>query len=138
MMPFCQSGSAIAKPMNKSDPVYASRVPLYPPRVTPPPKPLNLPQSFIKFLSNPLLAIPEPVYHEPLVVLRGPPAIAWVTDPALVKIVLLDRCDDFPQDPLLRRVLGPYLATVSSRRRAVTGAGSTRRWRRSFDMTRSS
>jgi hypothetical protein len=36
--------------MNKIDTVYASRVPLYPPRVTPPPKPLNLPQSFIKFL----------------------------------------------------------------------------------------
>src|SRR5665648_247000 len=92
--------------MNKIDTVYASGVPLYPPRVTPPSKPLNLPQSFIKFLSNPLLAIPESVYYEPLVLLRGPPAIAWVTAPALIKTVLLDRCDDFPQDPLLRRVLG--------------------------------
>ena len=109
--------------MNKIDTVYASRVPLYPPRVTPPPKPLNLPQSFIKFLSNPLLAIPESVYHEPLVVLRGPPAIAWVTDPALVKIVLLDRCDEFPQDLLLRRVLGPLFGNG-----ILTSEGRDWRW----------
>jgi cytochrome P450 len=112
-----------SNPMNKIDTVYASRVPLYPPRVTPPPKPLNLPQSFIKFLSNPLLAIPESVYHEPLVVLRGPPAIAWVTDPALVKIVLLDCCDDFPQDPLLRRVLGPLFGSS-----ILTSEGRDWRW----------
>jgi cytochrome P450 len=93
--------------MDKIDTVHASRVPFYPPRVTPPPKPLNLAQSFIRLLSNPLLAIPAPVYHEPLVLVRGPPAIVWVTAPALIKTVLLDRCDDFPQDPLLRRVLGP-------------------------------
>ena len=84
--------------MSKICPIDASSVPLYPPRVTPPPKPLNLPKSFIKFLRNPLLTIPESVYHEPLVVLRGPPAIVWVTDPTLVKIVLVDHCDDFPQD----------------------------------------
>jgi cytochrome P450 len=84
----------------------ASSMPLYPPRVRPPAKPLNLPQAFIKFLRNPLLTIPESVYHEPLVVLRGPPAVVWVTDPALVKFILVDHCDDFPQDPLLRRVLG--------------------------------
>ena len=58
--------------MSKICPIDASGVPLYPPRVMPPPKPLNLPQSFIKFLRNPLLTIPESVYHEPLVVLRGP------------------------------------------------------------------
>ena len=68
--------------MSKICSIDASSVPLYPPRVTPPPKPLNLPQSFIKFLRNPLLTIPESVYHAPLVVLRGPPAIVWVTDPA--------------------------------------------------------
>ena len=86
--------------------IDASSMPLYPPRVTPPPKPLNLPQSFISFLRNPLLTIPESVYHEPLVVMSGHPPAVWVTDPALVKIVLVDHCDDFPQDPFLRRVLG--------------------------------
>jgi cytochrome P450 len=110
-------------PMKKIDAFYASRVPFYPPRVTPPPKALNLPQSVIKFLSNPLLAIPETVYHEPLVVVRGSPAIAWVTDPALIKTVLLDRCDDFPQDPLLRRVLGPLFGNG-----ILTSEGRDWRW----------
>ena len=109
--------------MNRIDTVSASRVLLYPPRVTPPPKPLNLPQAFIRFLSNPLLTIPEAVYHEPLVVLHGPPAITWVTDPALVKIVLLDRCDNFPQDPLLRRVLGPLFGNG-----ILTSEGRDWRW----------
>jgi hypothetical protein len=99
-------------------PIDASSMPFYPPRVTPPAKPLNLPQSFIEFLRNPLLIIPEPVYHEPLVVLRGPAAIVWVTDPTLVKIVLADRCNDFPQDPLLRPK--PGMNSPPPHRRAST------------------
>ena len=85
--------------MSNICPNDASGEPLYPPRVTPPPKPLNLPQTFIKFLRNPLLTIPESVYREPLAILRGPPAIVWVTDPALVKFVLVDHCEDFPPGP---------------------------------------
>ena len=92
--------------MRKICPADASSMPFHPPRVTPPPKPLNLPQSFIRFLRNPLLTIPSSVYHNALVALPGPPAIVWVTDPALIKIILVDRHNDFPQDPLLRRVLG--------------------------------
>ena len=107
----------------QNSPIDASSVPLYPPRVTPPSKPLNLPQSFVKFLRNPLLTIPESVYHEPLVVLRGPPAIVWVTDPALVKIVLVDHCDHFPQDPLLRRVLGGLFGNS-----ILTSEGRDWRW----------
>ena len=92
--------------MSKTDSMDASSAPFYPPRVSPPPKSLSLLQSFTRFFSDPLMTIPECVYHEPLVVMRGPLAIVWVTGPALVKIVLVDRRDDFPQDPLLRRVLG--------------------------------
>src|SRR3954451_6479774 len=109
--------------MSEICPIAASDVPLYPPRVMPPPKPLHLPESFVKFLRNPLLTIPEAVYHEPLVVLRGPPAIVWVTDPALVKIVLVDQCDDFPQDPLLRRVLGGLFGNS-----ILTSEGRDWRW----------
>jgi cytochrome P450 len=109
--------------MRKICPIEATNVPWYPPRVTPPPKPLNLPQSFIKFLRNPLLTIPESVYHEPLVVLRGPPTVVWVTDPALIKIVLVDHCDDFPQDRLLRRVLGGLFGNS-----ILTSEGRDWRW----------
>jgi cytochrome P450 len=109
--------------MSKIYPIDARNVPLYPPRVTPPPKPLNLPRSFIEFLRNPLLTIPESVYREPLVVLRGPPAIVWVTDPALVKNVLVDHCEDFPQDPLLRRVLGGLFGNS-----ILTSEGRDWRW----------
>src|SRR6266508_870244 len=109
--------------MSKICPIDASSIPLCPPRVMPPPKPLYLPQSFVRFLRNPLLTIPEAVYREPLVVLRGPPAIVWVTDPALVKIVLVDRCDDFPQDPLLRRVLGGLFGNS-----ILTSEGRDWRW----------
>jgi len=109
--------------MSNICPIDASSEPLYPPRVTPPPKPRNLAQPFIKFLRNPLLTIPESVYREPLAVLRGPPAIVWVTDPALVKFVLVDHCEDFPQDPLLRRVLGGLFGNS-----ILTSEGRDWRW----------
>lgn len=98
-------------------------MPLYPPRVTPPLRPLNLPESIVKFLRNPLLTIPQSVYDEPLVALRGPPAVVWVTDPALVRIVLVDHSDDFPQDPLLRRVLGGLFGNS-----ILTSEGRDWRW----------
>ena len=109
--------------MSTADPIGGSHARLYPPRVTPPPKPLNLLQSTTRFFGNPLRTIPECVYHQPLVILRGPPAIAWVTEPALVKIVLVDRCDDFPQDALLRRVLGGLFGNS-----ILTSEGRDWRW----------
>src|SRR4029078_4221953 len=104
-------------------PIDTSSIPFYPPRVMAPAKPLYLPQSFLQFLRNPLLIIPAPVYHALLVVLLGPAAIVWVTDPTLVKIVLADHCDDFPQDPLLRRVLGGLFG-----KSILTSEGGDWRW----------
>ena len=123
-----QAAPAVAKyatmpPMSRTDSTEASSAPLYPPRVTPPRKSPNLLQLFARSFSNPLLAIPERVYSEPLVVVRGPPAIAWVTEPALVKIVLVDRRDDFPQDPLLQRVLGGLFGNS-----ILTSEGRDWRW----------
>src|SRR5438552_12969135 len=109
--------------MGKTDSIRASNAPLYPPRVRPPRKPPNLLQLFARSFNNPLLAIPESVYHQPLVVVRGPPAIVWVTDPALVKTVLVDRRDDFPQDPLLQRVLGGLFGNS-----ILTSEGRDWRW----------
>src|SRR5258708_6185085 len=109
--------------MSRTDSAEATSAPLYPPRVTPPRKPPNLLQLFARSFSNPLLAIPERVYCEPLVAVRGPPAIVWVTEPALVKIVLVDRRDDFPQDPLLQRVLGGLFGNS-----ILTSEGRDWRW----------
>jgi cytochrome P450 len=109
--------------MSKTDSMDASSAPFYPPRVSPPPKSLSLLQSFTRFFSDPLMTIPECVYHEPLVVMRAPLAIVWVTEPALVKIVLVDRRDDFPQDPLLRRVLGGLFGNS-----VLTSEGRDWRW----------
>ena len=109
--------------MSRTDSTRASSAPLYPPRVRPPRKPPNLLQLIARSFSNPLLAIPECVYHEPLVVVRGPPAVVWVTEPALVKTVLVDRREDFPQDPLLRRVLGGLFGNS-----ILTSEGRDWRW----------
>lgn len=51
--------------------------------------------------------------------------VAWVTDPALVKAVLLDRRDEFPKDPIGRRVLGPLIGNG-----ILTAEGNEWRWQR--------
>src|SRR5919108_148038 len=79
-----------------------------PPKVTPPPQPLSLPKFLVRFISNPLGVLPEAVYHEPIFQYRlGPNTITWVTDPDLIKAILLDRREQFPKTPLERRALGP-------------------------------
>jgi cytochrome P450 len=99
---------------------------LYPPKVTPPRRPLSLPQFLVNFIRNPLRVLPEAVYHEPIVRYRaGPNTIAWVTDPNLVKAVLLDNREDFPKTPLERRVLGPLLGNG-----VLTSDGVNWRWQR--------
>lgn len=81
--------------------------PLYPPTVTPPAAPLSLPRYFLNFVRNPLRVMPEIVYREPLC--RYGDRLTWVTDPALVKRILLDDRDTFPKTPVEQRVLGPLL-----------------------------
>jgi len=69
---------------------------------------LNLFAFLFKFISNPLLVIPEEVYREKIVQYgRGVGRVAWVADPALIKDVLIDRSALFPITPLQKRVLGP-------------------------------
>ncbi|MGE0204282.1 MAG: cytochrome P450 [Hyphomicrobiaceae bacterium] len=100
--------------------------PLYPPRVTPPPKPLSLPKFVVRFISNPLLAVPEPVYHEPLFSYKARRSrICWITAPDLVKDVLLDRRETFPKTELEQRVLGPMLG-----KGILTSEGAEWRWQR--------
>jgi cytochrome P450 len=99
---------------------------LYPPKVTPPPQPLSLPKFLVRFISNPLGVLPEAVYHEPIFQYRlGPNTITWVTDPDLIKAILLDRREQFPKTPLERRALGPLFGNG-----ILTSDGGDWRWQR--------
>ena len=80
---------------------------LYPPTVSRPPVPLSLPRYVLTFLGNPLRVMPEVVYHEPIV--QYGDRLTWVTDPTLVKRVLLDDREDFPKTHVEGRVLGGLL-----------------------------
>ena len=80
---------------------------LYPPTVRPPPTALSLPAYFLTFISNPLRVMPEAVYREPIVQYGN--RLTWVTDPLLIKQILLDSREDFPKTHIEGRALGGLL-----------------------------
>lgn len=103
-----------------------SQAPLYPPTITPPEHPLPLPRFLLRFVRNPLLALPRAVYEEPLVVYtRGRATIVWVTDPALVERILLGEPALFPKTPLEKRVFAETLGDG-----ILTSEGASWRWQR--------
>ena len=81
---------------------------LFPPGVVPPPPaaPLPLPRYLLRFIRNPLSVMPQSVYEEPIVQ-HG--RRTWVTDPALVKTILLDERESFPKTGIEARVFGGLL-----------------------------
>jgi cytochrome P450 len=96
---------------------------LYPPTVTPPREPLSLPAYFLTFVRNPLGVMPEAVYREPLCQYGA--RLTWVTDPALVKRILLDERDSFLKTSVEQRVLGPLLG-----KSVLISDGADWRWQR--------
>ena len=84
----------------------------YPPRVSAAPKPLRFPFNLVKLLSNNLELIPEAAYEKPLVIAPGPPRMAFLMDPDLVKEVLLTRASDFPKGGLQVEVLKPVFGNA--------------------------
>lgn len=103
-------------------PTQAAR--LYPPTVAPRRGgPLSLARFLFTFVRNPLQVLPEAVYHEPI--FRYGDRVTWVTDPALIKMVLLDARDSFAKTPLERRVLGPLLG-----KGILISDGADWRWQR--------
>jgi cytochrome P450 len=84
---------------------------------------MSLPRFLATFVRNPLRVLPEDVYHEPIVQYRS--AVTWVTDPDLIKRVLLDGRESFAKTPLEKRVLGPLLGNG-----ILTSDGSDWRWQR--------
>ena len=84
---------------------------LYPPTVTAPPAPLPLFKFLYRFISNPLLSLPQPVYEEPIVVHWTTPktCLAWICAPALTEEILLDKQGTFIKNDFEERILGPVL-----------------------------
>jgi len=107
-------------------PIRAMTTEFVPPTVRPPPAPLPLWRFVPTFIVNPLKAIPEPVYHEPIVVpgmLGG--RLAWVTEPALVERILLDDHQIFPKSRVERRIFEPIIGDA-----ILTAEGANWRWQR--------
>ncbi len=83
---------------------------LYPPTVAPHPGALKQLHFVVGNLRNPLSALPEAIYEEPIVFFdKAATPIVWVADPSLVKAVMLDKRHIFQKPPSIRRVLGGLL-----------------------------
>jgi cytochrome P450 len=105
---------------------YAQPPLLYLPRVVPLERPVGALSSFAGMLRNPLRMLPAAVYEEEMVFGRraGRP-ICWVTEPSLIKTVLLDRNDIFQRTHSTQRVLGPLLGNG-----IFTADGADWKWQR--------
>jgi len=78
--------------------------------IVPPARPLPRWRFFPTFIRNPLLVLPQAVYEEPIVRYDAAARpMCWVSDPDLVKTVLLDQRDDFPKTSIEKQVLGSFL-----------------------------
>ncbi|MFM9941370.1 MAG: cytochrome P450 [Hyphomicrobiaceae bacterium] len=111
--------------MNDVPPIVFG-APLYPPTIKPPKQPMPLWRFLPTFVRNPLRAIPEPVYHEPIFAppqMRG--RMAWITDPTLVEQILLEDHENFPKSPIEKRIFEKILGEG-----ILTSEGPTWRWQR--------
>ena len=99
---------------------------LYPPTVTPASRALPLLPFLGRFVRNPLRAIPQSVYEEPVVTYgKKRTLVAWVTDPALVENILVRNAELFLKTRLDRRVLRPIIGEG-----LLTAQGESWRWQR--------
>ena len=94
------ASACAVKPDSETDP-------LYPPTIKPPRAPLGFLKFVAAFIRNPLTVLPEAVYTEP--VYRYGNMLTWVTDPQLIRKILLEDYENFPKTPVERRVLSPLL-----------------------------
>ena len=70
--------------------------PLYVPGVRPLDGPVGTLSLFVRLLRNPLSVLPAAVYDQGIVFAgRAGRAVCWITEPSLIKTVLLDRRDIF-------------------------------------------
>ena len=99
--------------------------PFYPPYVRPSKRPLRFPFNLTKILGNNLGVIPQQAYHDPLVIVRGPPRMAFFMGSEVVKTVLLTRPADFPKGRLQVEVLKPVFGNAM-----LSAEGQEWRWQR--------
>jgi cytochrome P450 len=99
--------------------------PFYPPRVRPAGKPLAFPANVLKLLHNNLEVIPEQAYRDGLVVAPGPPRMAFVSGPELVKRLLAGREPEFPKGRLQVEILKPIFGQAM-----ISSEGKEWRWQR--------
>ena len=96
---------------------------LYPPFLAAPPEPLSLPAYFLAFVRNPLGATPAIIYRDTIFQYRG--RLTYVTDPQLVKRILLDEFNDFP-----KTIVERYVFTRLLGKGILTSHGAEWRWQR--------
>ncbi len=99
--------------------------PFYPPRVAPAAKPIRFPFNFVKLLRNNLELIPEDAYRKSIVLAPGPPRMAFLTGPEIVKTVLLDQATKFPKGGLQVNVLKPVFGDAM-----ISVEGKEWKWQR--------
>jgi cytochrome P450 len=99
--------------------------PFYPPRVKPSAKPLRFPFNLTKLLNNNLELIPEQAYRELLVIVPGPPRMAFISGSELVKTLLLTHPAEFPKGRLQVEVLKPIFGNAM-----ISREGRDWRWQR--------
>lgn len=97
---------------------------LVPPSIAPPVRPLNRLAFVASFVRNPLLVVPQAVYEQDFVPYGGKTQIVWVTQPDLIKSVLLDQREDFRKIVQIR-ILGPLLG-----KGILTSEGADWKWQR--------
>jgi cytochrome P450 len=98
---------------------------LVPPYIKPPARAPNRLTFVARFLRNPLLVVPQSVYEEDFVAYGGSDGrLAWITEPGLIKTLLLDESQTF-QKLVQIRVLGPLLG-----KGILTSRGPDWKWQR--------
>jgi cytochrome P450 len=113
---------------NQASPMTAvpSSQALYPRTVTPPAEPLSLFRFVLRFIENPLLALPQQAYEDWLVAQESANrVIYWVSAPALIEDLLLRNADKLIQSPVQKRVLRRAL-----RDGVLSADGELWRWQR--------
>ena len=99
--------------------------PLYPPRVKPSAKPLRFPFNLTHLLNDNLTLIPEQAYHDDIVIVPGPPRMAFISGSAVLETLLMNRPSEFPKGRLQNETLRPLFGNAM-----ISSEGREWRWQR--------